>query len=212
MRRHNDLGPMRASTPGLGIFLAGFAACLVALVGCASSAPYTWVDKLPPAAMEPESYRIQPMDTIAVQVWNQQKLSGDVKVRPDGQVTLPLLGDVAVANLTPAGAAAQIEHRLDGLVVEPKVTVSVKEGQPAAFSVVGQVKSPGSYGLHSGMGVLQALAMAGGLSEFANDSRIFVIRKDGGMQRIRFSYGKLARAQGRGVLFQLRDGDILVVE
>lgn len=191
---------------------SGAVATFLFLLACASGAPYVWVDKLPPAAMEPESYRIQPQDTISVQVWNQQKLSGDVKVRPDGQVTLPLMGDVAVAGLTPAGAASQIEHRLDGLVVEPKVTVSVKDGQPAAFSIVGEVKSPGSFPLHAGMGLLQALAMAGGLNEFANANRIFVIRKDTGMQRIRFSYSKLAHAEGRGVLFQLRDGDIIVVE
>lgn len=180
--------------------------------GCASTSPFVWVDDLPPAALAPEAYRIAPEDTISVQVWNQQKLSGDVKVRPDGQVTLPLLGDVAVGNLTPSGAAQQIEHRLQGLVVEPKVTVSVKEGQPASFSVVGEIKASGSYPLHSGMGLLQALATAGGLTEFSNPNKIYVIRKDTGLRRIRFTYGKLAHAEGRGVLFQLRDGDIVVVE
>ena len=184
----------------------------VALASCASGAPYVWVDALPPAAMAPEAYRINPADTISVLVWNQAKLSGEVKVRPDGQVTLPLLGDVAVSALTPVGAAQQIEHRLEGLVVDPKVTVTVKEGQPASFSVVGEVKAPGNYPLHSGTGLLEAMAMAGGLTDFANGSRIFVIRKEANMQRIRFSYKKLAHAVGRGVLFVLRDGDIVVVE
>jgi polysaccharide export outer membrane protein len=185
---------------------------VMAMVGCASSSPFVWVDDLPPAALAPEAYRVQPQDTISVQVWNQQKLSGDVRVRPDGQVTLPLLGDVAVGNLTPTGAAQQIEHRLEGLVVDPKVTVSVKEGQPASFSVVGEIKASGSYPLHPGMGLLQALATAGGLTEFSNPNKIYVIRKDTGLRRIRFTYGKLAHAEGRGVLFQLRDGDIVVVE
>lgn len=181
-------------------------------MACASGSHYVWVDNLPPSALAPEAYRVQPSDTISVLVWNQQKLSGDVRVRPDGQVTLPLLGDVAVAGLTPSGAAQQIQHRLDGLVVDPKVTVTVKEGQPASFSVVGEIKTPGSYPLHASMGVLQALAVAGGLSEFANGNRIFVIRKDTDMQRIRFTYNKLSHAEGRGVLFQLRDADIIVVE
>lgn len=182
------------------------------VTGCAATSPYVWVDDLPPAALAPEAYRIQPQDTISVQVWNQSKLSGDVRVRPDGQVTLPLLGDVAVGNLTPAGAAQQIEHRLEGLVVDPKVTVSVKEGQPASFSVVGEIKSSGSYPLHPGMGLLQAIATAGGLTEFSNSNKIYVIRKDTGLRRIRFTYKKLSQAEGRGVLFQLRDGDIVVVE
>jgi polysaccharide export outer membrane protein len=190
-------------------------AATVAAMGasCASSGvPYTWVDDLPPAAMVPEAYRIQPQDTISVLVWNQQKLSVDVKVRTDGQVTLPLLGDVAVVNLTPAGAAQQIERRLDGLVVDPKVTVSLKESQPPTYSVVGEVKNSGAYPLQAGVGLLQALATAGGLTEFANPDKIYVIRKDPNLKRIRFTYDRLAHADGRGVLFQLRDGDIVVVE
>lgn len=202
----------RLIRPRLTRFVALLAFVALGLTQACSHTPYVWVDALPPAAMAPDAYRIQAGDTISVLVWNQQKLSGDVKVRPDGQVTLPLLGDVAVSNLTPQGAAQQVEHRLDGLVVEPKVTVTVKEGQPASFSVVGEVKTPGSYPLHSSTGLLEALAMAGGLSEFANGNRIFVIRKDQNMQRIRFTYGKLSHAEGRGVLFVLRDGDIVVVE
>jgi polysaccharide export outer membrane protein len=180
--------------------------------GCKSGGmPYTWVDDLPPAAMVPDAYRIQPQDTLSVLVWNQQKLSVDVKVRTDGQVTLPLIGDVAVVNLTPAGAAQQIEHRLDGLVVDPKVTVTIKESQPATFSVIGAVKTPGNYPLHAGIGLLQAIATAGGLTDFADSDSIFVIRKDPNLKRIRFAYDRLANADGRGVLFQLRDGDIVFV-
>lgn len=181
-------------------------------VACAPALPSVWVDELPPAAMVPESYRIQAGDVISVLVWNQTKLSVDIKVRSDGQVTLPLLGDVAVAGLTPGGAASQIEHRLDGLVVEPKVTVSLKESTAPTYSVVGEVKTSGVYPLAGSMTLLQALAAAGGLNEFADRDKIFVIRKDPDLKRIRFSYDKLQHAAGRGVLFQLRDGDIVVIE
>lgn len=196
--------------------LYGIGFCFMAFagpIGCASTAPFVWVDDLPPAAMVPEAYRILPGDTLTVQVWNQQKMSGDVKVRSDGQVTLPLLGDVAVVNLTPSGAAQQIEHRLDGLVVDPKVTVAIKDSQPASYSMVGEIKNSGSFPLHPGVGLLQAIATAGGLTEFANPSKIYVIRKDtAANKRIRFTYDKLAHVEGRGVSFQLRDGDIVVVE
>lgn len=183
------------------------------VASCAHEGTFTWVDDLPPAAMAPEAYRIQPFDAISVLVWNQPKLSADeLKVRSDGQVTLPLLGDVAVVNLTPAGAAQQIEHRLDGLVVDPKVTVALKDSQAASFTVMGEVKAPGSYPLKGMVGVLQGLATAGGFTEFADQDKVYVLRKGATLQRIRFSYEKLSHAQGRGPSFQLRDGDTLVVE
>jgi polysaccharide export outer membrane protein len=187
-------------------------AALVLATACGHALPYVWVDDLPPAAMVPEAYRIQAGDGLAVLVWNQQKLSVDVKVRSDGQVTLPLLGDVAVVGLTPQGAAQQIEHRLDGLVVDPKVTVTIRESAPPTYSVVGEVKNSGSYPIVGNLTLLQALAAAGGLGEFANPDKVYVIRKDKELKRIRFSYDKLAHAEGRGILFQLRDGDIVVVE
>lgn len=187
-------------------------AAFAGATGCSHALPYVWVDDLPPAALVPESYRIAPNDSLTVLVWNQAKLSGDAKVRSDGQVTLPLLGDITMAGLTPAGAASQIEHRLDGLVVDPKVTVSIKETVAPAVSVVGEVKTSGSYPIGGGMTVLQALAAAGGLNEFANADKIFVIRKTPELKRIRFTYDHLVHAEGRGVLFQLRDGDIVVVE
>ena len=185
----------------------------LAIAGCATpSVPYMWVDELPPAAMVPQPYRIQADDDISVLVWNQTKLSVDVRVRPDGQVTLPLLGDVAVVGLTPVGAGQQIERRLEGLVVDPKVTVTIRETQPAQYSVVGEVRTSGSFPLRAGAGVLQAIASAGGLSEFADPDAIYVLRKDPELKRIRFRYSDLARAEGRGIAFQLRDGDVVVVE
>ena len=183
-----------------------------AATGCSHALPYVWVDDLPPAALVPEPYRIAPNDSLSILVWNQTKLSGDAKVRTDGQLTLPLIGDIAVAGLTPAGAASQIEHRLDGLVVDPKVTVSVRESVAPAVSVVGEVKTSGSYPIGGNMTVLQALAAAGGLNEFANTDKIFVIRKLPELKRIRFTYDRLVNAEGRGVLFLLRDGDVVVVQ
>lgn len=200
---------MRISSP---FAWACLMATLTAAASCSHSLAYVWVDELPPSAVMPEAYRIAPNDTVAILVWNQSKLSTDAKVRPDGQVTLPLLGDVAVQGLTPAGAATQIEHRLDGIVVDPKVTVTIKESQPATYSVVGEVKTSGSYPLQPGITLLQAIAAAGGLNEFANPDKVFVIRKTPELKRIRFTYDKLVHAEGRGVLFQLRDADVVVVE
>ena len=180
--------------------------------GCAHGPPAIWVDELPPAALVPEAYRVSAGDTLSVLVWNQAKMSGDAKVRSDGQVTLPLIGDIAVQGLTPAGAGSQIEHRLEGLVVDPKVTVSIKESTPPSYSVVGEVKTSGVYPIAGNVTVLQAIAAAGGLSELASRDKIYVIRKMPELKRIRFTYDKLVHADGRGVLFVLRDGDTVVIE
>lgn len=185
---------------------------LAGLTSCTHAMPFIWVDALPPAALAPDAYRVQSSDLISILVWNQTKMSAEVKVRSDGQVTLPLIGDVAVAGLTPTGAAQVIERRLDGLVIDPKVTVTIREARPPAYSVVGEVKNSGSYPLPGGIGILQALATAGGFTEFADREAIYVIRRDPELKRIRFAYRRLAQADGRGVLFQLRDGDIIVVE
>lgn len=179
---------------------------------CSHSLPFTWVDDLPAEALAPEAYRIQMSDNLAILVWNQPKLSGEQKVRPDGQITLPLIGDIAVVGLTPTGVSQQIERRLDGLVVDPKVTVTIKESAVATYSVVGEVKTSGSFPLTGPTGVLQAIAASGGLTDMADSDRIFVLRKIPSIQRIRFSYQKLRQAAGRGILFQLREGDVVVVE
>ena len=185
---------------------------IVSSTACVGGLPYVWVDDLPQAALAPDAYRIQAQDSIGILVWNQAKLSIEAKVRTDGQITMPLIGDVAVLGLTPAGAAQQIERRLDGLVVDPKVTVSLKETMPVTYSVLGEVKNSGSYPLGEATGLLQALATAGGLTELADKGQIFVIRRDPEVRRIRFSYKKLQQAEGRGIMFQLRGGDIIVVE
>ena len=182
------------------------------LAACAHAMPFVWVDSLPPAALAPEAYRVQPSDVLTILVWNQSKMSTEVKVRTDGQVTMPLIGDVAVLGLTPTGAGQAIERRLDGLVIDPKVTVTVKESRLPGYSVVGEVKNSGGYPLQGAVGILQAIAAAGGFTEFADRGAIYVIRKDPEVKRIRFAYKRLVQADGRGVLFQLRDGDIIVVE
>jgi polysaccharide biosynthesis/export protein len=187
-------------------------AALVTLLGGCVSDKYTEVDQLPEQALAPMPYRIQPGDKLAVSVWNQTNLSGDQIVRPDGNITLPLAGDVAVAGLTPPACAKEIARRLNGLVLDPKVSVSVAGTREASVSVLGEVRDAGAYPLKPGEGVLEILARAGGLSEFADRDRIFVIRKKGEPVRVRFQYAKLVRQEGAGVAFNLQDGDVVVVE
>lgn len=180
--------------------------------GCIHLDPYVWVDDLPEDAYQPDPYRIQPGDTLHVSIWNQDELTGDVRVRPDGRITLPLLGDVSVAGLTPTDAADTIKRRLDGLVLNPAVAVAVREGHVPRVSVIGEVRTAGQFPLERDETVLHLIAKAGGLTEFAQPDAIFVVRKGDEQRRIRFSYDEISRGKGRGLEFRLRDGDVIVVE
>jgi polysaccharide export outer membrane protein len=182
------------------------------VAGCAGPALYVWVDDLPDQAFAVDPYRIHPGDVMAILVWNQPNLSGELRVRPDGMVSVPLVGDVAVEGLTPTACAAQIMSRLAGLVLEPKVTVNLRETRPPSVSVIGQVVDAGDYPLREGDTVLQVLARASGLTEFADPERIFVVRRRPELLRVRFAYSTLVAGEGRALSFKLRDGDIVVVE
>lgn len=179
--------------------------------GCATEGTYVWVDELPTGALKPADYQVTPGDRLVVNVWNQPPLSGEVLVRPDGNITLPLVGDVQVAASTPKQAGEAIARKLTGLVVEPHVVVSLAGTREPAVSVLGEVQQAGNFALRPGEGVLELLARAGGLSEFAKKDGIFVVRRSQGM-RVRFDYQRLSRAVGAGVAFELQDGDVVVVE
>jgi polysaccharide biosynthesis/export protein len=191
--------------------LASFFALTVVTTGCVTDGPYVWVDELSPNDLKPPPYKLQVGDRLIVNVWNQQPLSGEVLVRPDGNITMPLVGDVFVHNLTPPQAAAEIAKRLNGMVVDPNVAVALTSNRNSTVSVVGEVQTAGSFDLRPGEGVLEILARAGGLSEFADRSRVFVVRKNENL-RVRLNYDKLAHADGAAVKFMLQDGDVVVVD
>lgn len=170
-----------------------------------------WVDDLSASDLKPSTYKVRIGDKLVVNVWNQPPLSGEVLVRPDGNMTLPLVGDIPVQGLTPPQVGDEVSKKLVGLVVDPHVVVSLGTTREPTVSVVGEVRQAGAYPLHPGEGVLELLARAGGLSEFANKSRVFVLRRVDNL-RVRFDYDKLAHADGNGVQFLLQDGDVIVVD
>jgi polysaccharide export outer membrane protein len=181
-------------------------------LACGPSHKYVWADQLPEERHAPETYAIRPGDRLAILVWNQPQLSGPVRVRADGVATVTLVGDLPVAGLTAPDAAEQIKRRLKGLVNEPNVTVTVEEAQAVTVSVIGEVRSSGSYPVAPGETVLHMLARAGGLTEYANPNGIYVVRRDNQLQRVRFRYRDLAGGDPRSLSFVLRDGDVIVVE
>ena len=196
---------MRFSTLALSL-----AALVPFTAACVTDGEYVWVDDLSANDLKPPPYKLQLGDEVQVSVWNQAALSGEVLVRPDGNVTLPLVGDVFVYGLTPPQAAQEIAKKLQGMVVDPNVAVALVSNREATVSVVGEVQSAGSFDLRPGEGVLEVLARAGGLSEFADKSRVWVVRRSEGL-RVRLNYDKLARGDGAAVKFMLQDGDVIIV-
>lgn len=186
--------------------------------GCSGVGEYVWVDDLAqPAAAAETEYVIAVGDTLTVRVFNQEGISGKVRVRPDGKISLPFVNDIEAAGQTPPGLARRLQGRLKEFINNPVVTVSLEEPGPIQVSVLGEVGKPGVYPVPPGSSVLHALATAGGLTPFASKERIFLLRKNApGRQppllRVRFTYAKLAHAEGLAAAFRMRDGDVVVVE
>lgn len=190
---------------------------VVCTMGCQTTNvtdTFTWVDDLEDKQLEAQPYRIRPNDRVQIVVFKQESFSGEALVRADGNVTVPLVGDIVVVGLTPPQASEEIAKRLaaTGFIDKPVVSVAVLETRVPAIVVVGEVRAPGAFELRPGMTVLDVVAQAGGLSEFANKQRVFVIRKSEDNLRVRFNYDKLTHSDGNGMKFKLQDGDVIVVE
>jgi polysaccharide export outer membrane protein len=182
-------------------------------IGCVAERPFVWVSDLPPAAAEAQAQALIGVhDTIVVVVQNQPTLSGEFVVRDDGAYLQPMLGTTPVEGRAAGQIAAYLQGRLKDLVVNPQVSVSIARVAPVRVSVIGEVKTPGSYELSRDRGVIPALAAAGWLTDFAARDRVFVVRAGTDQPRIRFRVSELTAADAHAARFRLRDGDVVVVE
>ncbi len=159
-----------------------------------------------------KEYLIGPEDLLDVLVWkNCPDLCRTVPVRPDGKVSLPLVNDIQAAGLSPTDLRDQLTQRLSEYVQSPEVSVIVREVHSVKVAVVGAVKMPGHYELKSPATVLDLLARAQGLTEFASSDRIVVLRQNGATTtRMPFNYRKVASGSDQENFF-VRAGDIIVV-
>ena len=170
-----------------------------------------------PKAVDPRTtelsaaYQIGPEDLLDISVWKNVELSRVVPVRPDGKVSLPLVNDIQAAGLTPTELRDRITTKLAEYIPAPEVSVMVREVHSRKVAVVGAVKMPGRYEMKSPMTVLEAIALAQGLSDFASRDRIVVLREvNGKTTEIPFNYRKIGD-NGSQQNFFLRPGDIVVV-
>jgi len=184
------------------------------LWGCAGPGQFVWFQDIPKTEWNSAGgdYVIGVGDTISIRVYEQEGLSGSAKIRRDGRIALPLVGELMVAGKTPLALAKELEGRLKEFVVSPRVTVNVDASQPVIVSVIGEGKSTGALTIEPPSKLIQAIAQSGGPSEFADKSRIFVLRQFPTFQRIRFTYDAVLRNEGGAASFPLRTGDVIVYE
>ena len=161
-------------------------------------------------ATAPDVYRIGPEDNLTISVWKNDALTRTVPVRPDGKISLPLLNDVQAAGLSAQELRDVLAQKLGAYMPNPEVSVIVAAINSFKVSLIGEVARPGRLELRSWTTVLDALALAGGFTQFASRSKIVILQPDGkGMKRIPFNYNKAL--DGEQENFYLRNGDIILV-
>jgi len=184
----------------------GTATAAAAQAPCPVDAPDT------SSGVTPAGYTIGPDDVLEVTFWREKDMSAEVTVRPDGFVALPLLNDVQAAGLTPAAFRDRVLEAAKRFVEDPNPTIMVKTINSRRVFVIGQVEKPGPYPMNTSATVLQVIAMAGGLREFAHGKDIAVLRNDGGRQTVyRFNYQDVLRRRNLDQNIELRPGDTVVV-
>ena len=157
-------------------------------------------------------YRLGPEDLVEVFVWKEPDLTTTVAVRPDGRISLPLTNELQASGQTVTELQGEITKRLARFIANPVVNVMVKEVKSPKISVLGEVKKPDVYKMLQKLSVLDAIALAGGFTEFAKPEKVVVIRNgSGAVQRIPVNVEKLLKA-GRGELFPLQPSDVVYVQ
>ena len=165
-----------------------------------------------PARFGESEYRLGPEDVIGVLVWKQPELSTSVVVRPDGKISLALLGEIEATGKTSLQLQEEITNRLRQYVSDPMVNVVVKEINSPKISVLGQVRKPDRYHIKQRLTVLDAIALAGGFTDFAKRDKVTIIR-NGGPDKIRIQVNlKKVVEDGRGEVYYVEPLDTIYVQ
>jgi polysaccharide export outer membrane protein len=192
---------------------AAAVAVLALGAGCSSTGEYVWFTNLPGAmTSSPTDYLINVGDTLDVRVLGHDDVSVvKEKVRVDGRIAIPLIGEVEARGKRPSALRAELEGRLKDFIVSPSITVNVVDAQPMTLLLLGEFVHPGAFQVDANVSLAQALALGGGLTEYASRDSIFVVRQQPQM-RVRFTYQAVMRNEGRAGEFRLHPGDLVEVE
>ena|SRR5436190_16072695 len=160
----------------------------------------------------PGNYVIGTDDVLGIVYWRDKDMSADARVRPDGRIALPLINEVVAAGLTPEALQKKITEESKKYMEDASITVIVREINSLKVFITGQVSKPGPYPLTSATTVMQLIATAGGLNEYANAKNIMIMRKDGDKQvSLKFNYREVASGKKLQQNIELKAGDTVVV-
>jgi polysaccharide export outer membrane protein len=215
--RHKVIWGFEAASGRFG--LATLVACLVAVGATANAQTPVSPQQLAPTSAPapagvalPPGYLIGPEDVLTIVVWREKDMSTDAVVRPDGQISIPLLNDLQAAGLTPDQLRATIEKAASKYVAEPNATVIVKAINSRKVHILGNVIKAGTYPLAGDTTVLQLIAQAGGLQEWADSKRITVMRKEDGKDTVlSFNYKDVVKQKNLQQNVLLKPGDTVIV-
>lgn len=163
-------------------------------------------------AVDSDQYVIGPEDVLYIHVWKEEALTRTIPVRMDGKISLPLIQEIKAAGITPVQLKEVLTRKLKEFIENPIVSVTVIEANSCKVYIMGQVKNPGVFRLRSETTVLQIIPMAGGFTEWANQRKILIVRKeDGREKRITVNYKKITGGGNPGSNVTLKAGDTIVV-
>ncbi len=194
--------------------------CLIFIAGCGHSDKKSDYDDViasyinrPAQDQLPQLYyKISPGDGLEIITWKEPDFSKEVLVRGDGKITFPSLGEIEVGGKTPTQVRNEIMAKLNDYIVNPVVSVSLKNPQSQKFYMLGEVNKPGEYPLSKDMTLLQAIAMSSGFTEWASRKEIIVIRHELGVQRIiPINYKAIVEDKDFSQNIPLRANDTIIV-
>ena len=163
--------------------------------------------------VSPDSYIIGAEDVLSVNVWKEPEMSRTIPVRPDGMISLPLIGEIKAVGYTPVQLQDIIAESMKKMISDPQVTVIVEKIGSLNFNIVGEVARPGYFPLTRRMTVLDAIAMAGGFKDFAKTKRVYVLRTtaNGTQERLPFNYKDVIKGKNQQQNIELQPRDTIVV-
>lgn len=200
-----------ATQRGTGFIAATLLLVATMITGCTTPTKARSSDSTELVA---DKYHIGASDVLTISVWNNKNLDKTVTVRPDGKISFSLVGDVYVAGLEPTELQIVLEEALRKYltIIPGEVSVTVDAVHSYKVSVLGEVRMPGRFEFQSQVSILEALAQAGGLTEFASGDKILIIRKyQGKKEEFVFNYQKVAKLKGDGDQLMLLPGDVVLV-
>ncbi len=173
---------------------------------------FFWGSTIAHSAAEIDQYQIQPGDILTITVWKEEQMALDVIVRPDGQITFPLAGEVTAAGNSIEALRSEITNRLTKYIPDPVVTVSIRQLTGNKIYVIGKVNRPGEFVMVRNVDVMQALSMAAGTSTYAALNKIKILRRENGeLSAIPFKYGDVEKGKDLEQNIVLKAGDVVVV-